>query len=142
MACHVIGCHPSVCISIQNDHRREEVLLHADLEVLKSRRVARLQVGTLTRSSAAKVCSLPWPCVPAAGLGSAASRRLLSTEVRDVRGYTSRKTVSLVGGSSFLIMHIHSDLGFGGSTFQVTLTRALKLSEGRFPISCCPRLES
>lgn len=137
-----------MCISVQNDRRREEVLLHADLEVLKSRQGARLQVGTLTRSSAAKVCSLPRPCVPAAGLGSAASRRLLSTEVRDVRDCTSRKTVGLVGGLGFLIMHIHSDLGLGGSTFQVTLTRALKLSgwaafsEGRFPTSCCPSLES
>ena len=54
----------------------------------------------------------------------------------------------LAGESGFLIMHIHSGLGVGESTFQVTLTRALKLSgwaafsEGRFPISHCPLLES
>jgi hypothetical protein len=53
--CQVIGFHPSVCIIVRNDHRREEVLLHTDLEAFRLRQVGRLQVGTLTHNFAAKV---------------------------------------------------------------------------------------
>lgn len=52
---HVIGFHPSVCISIRNDHRREEVLLPTDLEAFELSQVVRLQVGILTHSLPARV---------------------------------------------------------------------------------------
>lgn len=51
----MIGFHPSVCIGIRHDRRREGVPLPADLEAFELRPVVRLQVGTPTRSFSAKV---------------------------------------------------------------------------------------